>query len=54
MPIHYDALNGPPVYTQTDDPAGRFVAACAAAGVETRVLATGESLDLTRPTERTT
>jgi len=54
VPIHYDALNGPPVYTQTEDPADRFVAACAAAGVPTRVLATGQTLDLTRPHERTT
>ncbi|HYI36797.1 MAG TPA: MBL fold metallo-hydrolase [Thermoleophilaceae bacterium] len=53
VPIHYDTLDGPPVYTQVDDPVGRFVAACDAAGVESRVLATGDSLDLTRRPERT-
>ena len=48
VPIHYDTLNRPPTYTQVDDPAGRFLAACAAAGVKARVLETGDSLDLTR------
>jgi L-ascorbate metabolism protein UlaG (beta-lactamase superfamily) len=53
VPIHYDALNKPPTYTQVDDPAGRFATACEAAGVECRVLSTGEALDLTRLPERT-
>jgi L-ascorbate metabolism protein UlaG (beta-lactamase superfamily) len=53
VPIHYDTLNGPPTYTQVDDPAGRFLAACTAGGVEARVLETGDSLDLTRLPERT-
>lgn len=53
VPIHYDTLNGPPVYTQVADPVGRFETACAASGVDCRVLETGDALDLTRRPERT-
>ena len=47
VPIHYDTLDRPPTYTQVEDPAGRFLTACADAGVNARVLETGDSLDLT-------
>jgi L-ascorbate metabolism protein UlaG (beta-lactamase superfamily) len=44
VPIHYDAIHHPPVYAQTDDPAGAFARAAAPLGVDVRVLAPGESL----------
>jgi L-ascorbate metabolism protein UlaG (beta-lactamase superfamily) len=42
VPIHYDTIHHPPVYAQTDDPAGRFVREAAALGVEARVVEPGE------------
>jgi L-ascorbate metabolism protein UlaG (beta-lactamase superfamily) len=33
IPIHYDALHRPPVYVQTDDPAGAFLREAAALGL---------------------
>jgi L-ascorbate metabolism protein UlaG (beta-lactamase superfamily) len=42
VPIHYDALNNPPVYAQVEDPAGQFLAECAALGVEARVVEPGQ------------
>jgi L-ascorbate metabolism protein UlaG (beta-lactamase superfamily) len=44
VPIHYDTIHHPPVYAQTDDPAGAFARAGAARGVAVRVLEPGESL----------
>lgn len=46
VPIHYDTLHSVPTYVQVDDPAGSFLAAAAALGVEARVLETGETLTL--------
>lgn len=46
VPIHYDTLHRPPVYVQVDDPAGAFCEEAAALGVEARVLAPGEALEL--------
>jgi L-ascorbate metabolism protein UlaG (beta-lactamase superfamily) len=42
IPIHYDTINNPPIYEQVEDPAGAFLAACAALGVEARVVETGQ------------
>jgi L-ascorbate metabolism protein UlaG (beta-lactamase superfamily) len=44
VPIHYDAINNPPVYAQTDDPAGTFAREAEALGVAVTVLEPGESL----------
>lgn len=41
VPIHYDAIHHPPVYTQTDDPARRFVREAEALGVAARIVAPG-------------
>lgn len=46
VPIHYDTLNGPPLYEQVDAPAESFLAAAREAGVAARVLETGETLEL--------
>ena len=46
VPVHYDTINGPPRYVQGDQPAARFAAACATAGVPCRVMETGETLEL--------
>jgi L-ascorbate metabolism protein UlaG (beta-lactamase superfamily) len=42
VPIHYDTLFKPPIYSQVDDPGGAFVRASERA----RILAPGEWLDL--------
>jgi L-ascorbate metabolism protein UlaG (beta-lactamase superfamily) len=42
IPIHYDALNNPPVYAQVDDPAGQFLAECAALDVAAAVVEPGQ------------
>jgi L-ascorbate metabolism protein UlaG (beta-lactamase superfamily) len=42
IPIHYDTIHNPPVYAQTEDPAGRFLAAAEELGVRARVVAPGE------------
>jgi L-ascorbate metabolism protein UlaG (beta-lactamase superfamily) len=42
VPIHYDALNNPPVYAQVDDPAAQFLAECAALDVNARVVEPGQ------------
>jgi L-ascorbate metabolism protein UlaG (beta-lactamase superfamily) len=42
VPIHYDTLYKPPIYTQVDDPGGAFETASARA----RIMAPGEWLDL--------
>jgi len=47
VPIHYDAIHAEGIYEQVDDPAGSFVAEADRLGVRTRVLAPGETLDLT-------
>jgi L-ascorbate metabolism protein UlaG (beta-lactamase superfamily) len=49
VPVHYGALHRPPAYAQVNDPAGSFLAAAAAQGVEARVLAPGEELELGLP-----
>ncbi|HST42839.1 MAG TPA: MBL fold metallo-hydrolase [Conexibacter sp.] len=46
VPIHYDTLNGPPLYEQVDAPAASFLAAAREAGVTARVLESGETLEL--------
>ncbi len=47
MPIHYDTINNPPTYTQTEVPAERFAVAAREVGVEPVVLAAGEEVALT-------
>jgi L-ascorbate metabolism protein UlaG (beta-lactamase superfamily) len=42
VPIHYDAIHHPPVYVQTDDPAGSFLREARALGVSARIVAPGE------------
>jgi L-ascorbate metabolism protein UlaG (beta-lactamase superfamily) len=42
VPIHYDALNNPPVYAQVEDPAGQFLAECAALDVAAAVVEPGQ------------
>jgi L-ascorbate metabolism protein UlaG (beta-lactamase superfamily) len=42
IPIHYDTIHNPPVYAQTEDPAGQFLAAAEALGVSARAVAPGE------------
>lgn len=46
VPVHYDTIQGKPVYRQVDDPAGRFLAAAGEAGVPARILQPGDTLDL--------
>lgn len=46
VPIHYDAIDAPPLYEQVAQPAERFLAAAREAGVAARLLATGETLEL--------
>jgi L-ascorbate metabolism protein UlaG (beta-lactamase superfamily) len=41
IPIHYDTINNPPIYEQTDDPAGAFLAEAAALDVTARVVEPG-------------
>lgn len=48
VPIHYDTLHHAPIYVQVDDPAGAFEDAGRELGVDTRVMAPGEWLDLDR------
>lgn len=45
VPIHYGAFHSPPAYAQVDDPAGAFVAAAEADGVEAVVLDPGEGFE---------
>ena len=42
IPIHYDTINNPPIYTQVDDPTGTFLAAAEARGVRARVVEAGQ------------
>jgi L-ascorbate metabolism protein UlaG (beta-lactamase superfamily) len=42
IPIHYDSINNPPIYTQTEDPAGAFLREAAALGVTARTAEAGE------------
>jgi L-ascorbate metabolism protein UlaG (beta-lactamase superfamily) len=46
VPIHYDTLDGPPVYRQVERPAQAFAKACADSGVAARVMEVGETLEL--------
>jgi len=47
VPIHYDAIDQPPLYRQTDDVLPRLEAATASEeGIELVVMSEGESLDL--------
>jgi L-ascorbate metabolism protein UlaG (beta-lactamase superfamily) len=41
IPIHYDTINNPPIYTQLEDPAGQFLRAAEELGVEARVVGPG-------------
>jgi L-ascorbate metabolism protein UlaG (beta-lactamase superfamily) len=41
IPIHYDTVHNPPIYVQTDDPAGAFLREAAALGVTARVVEPG-------------
>jgi len=45
VPIHYDAIHRPPVYSQADRPAEAFSEAAAERGVLARVLEPGENLE---------
>ncbi len=47
IPIHYDTLENPPMYTQVSEPAEAFVAAARARGVQAQVAGAGQELDLT-------
>ncbi len=49
IPVHYDTLENPPLYTQVDQPAEAFVAAAAERGIEGRILDAGDELDLSQP-----
>jgi L-ascorbate metabolism protein UlaG (beta-lactamase superfamily) len=42
IPIHYDTINNPPVYTQVDEPVAAFLAAAEARGVSARVVEPGQ------------
>jgi L-ascorbate metabolism protein UlaG (beta-lactamase superfamily) len=42
IPIHYDSINNPPIYTQTEDPAAAFLREAAALGVTARTAEPGE------------
>jgi L-ascorbate metabolism protein UlaG (beta-lactamase superfamily) len=44
IPIHYDTINNPPVYTSAEDPVGAFRRAAEELGVTVRVLEPGETL----------
>lgn len=46
VPIHYDTLHNAPIYVQVDDPAGAFERAGGRLGVDTRVMAPGDWLEL--------
>ena len=50
IPIHYDTVNNPPIYAQTEDPAGHFLAAAQALGVPARVVAPGAVVTEGAPT----
>jgi L-ascorbate metabolism protein UlaG (beta-lactamase superfamily) len=50
IPIHYDTVHNPPVYVQTEDPAGRFVAEAEALGVRARVVPPGAVVTEGAPT----
>jgi L-ascorbate metabolism protein UlaG (beta-lactamase superfamily) len=41
IPIHYDTINNPPIYTQTDDPAGAFLREAATLGISARIVEPG-------------
>jgi L-ascorbate metabolism protein UlaG (beta-lactamase superfamily) len=41
IPIHYDTIHNPPIYVQTEDPAGHFLAAAEALGASARQVAPG-------------
>lgn len=42
VPIHYDTINNPPVYTQTDEPLAAFLRAAEARGVSARAVEAGQ------------
>jgi L-ascorbate metabolism protein UlaG (beta-lactamase superfamily) len=42
IPIHYDTIHHPPVYAQTEDPAGAFLREAAALGVDARIVEPGQ------------
>lgn len=46
VPIHYDALNKPPVYAQVDRPADAFAEAAARRGVPATVVSPGREVEL--------
>ncbi len=46
VPIHYDTLHNAPIYTQADSPAPAFQAAGRERGLDTRVMAPGDWLEL--------
>jgi L-ascorbate metabolism protein UlaG (beta-lactamase superfamily) len=49
IPIHYDTINNPPIYEQTDDPSGAFLAAAEALGVAARIVAPGTAVNAGAP-----
>lgn len=44
VPIHYGAIHSPPLYAEVDDPAGAFLAAARAVGVDAQVVGVGEAV----------
>ena len=46
VPIHYDTLDGPPVYAQVERPVEAFLAAAADQGVEAAVVEPGEAVEI--------
>ena len=47
VPIHYGLFNSPPTYEETPDAEERFLSVAAQRGVHARVLAPGETIELT-------
>ena len=46
VPIHYDTLDGPPVYAQVERPVEAFLAAAADQGVEAAAVEPGEAVEI--------
>lgn len=48
VPIHYDALDNPPTYTQVERPAQRFAEAAAELGLESVIVEPGDPVEMPR------
>ncbi len=46
VPMHYDSIHQPPIYTQVDRPAETFVEAASRRGVKAQIVASGEHVAL--------